>query len=150
MTEVFLHGFDRVFVVTRQHFCAYFVPVQVKLLGPVFGSDPCIQPSSFTMIWVSRMSVCTISTGPPNSCCASSSVGWFVRKCVDHKPTKGRIFHFGFVKNKAWKFSGNTLIAILRTNAGNELTIYLGFVLIESPASVDNVSPTLDQVMAQT
>lgn len=74
----------------------------------------------------------------------------FVRKCVDHKAIKGRIFHFGFVKNKAWKFSGDTLIAILRTNAGNELTIYLGFVLIESPASVDNVSPTLNQVMAQT
>ena len=75
MTEVFLHGFDGVFVITGQHFCAYFGPVQVKLLGPVFGSDPCIQPSSFTMIWVSRMSVCTISTGPPNSCYASSSVG---------------------------------------------------------------------------
>ena len=67
MTEVFLHGFDRVFVITGQHFCAYFVPVQVKLLGPVFGSDPCIQPSSFTMILVSRMSVCTISTSPPTA-----------------------------------------------------------------------------------
>ena len=46
-----------------------------SMLASGFGSNPCIQPSSFTMIWVSGMSVCTISTGPPNSCYASSSVG---------------------------------------------------------------------------